>query len=504
MATETLNIKINATDAASPKMTKLQGAMSGLKTAVIGLGVAFALVKIKDFLKESVQLYLVQEKAEARLKASISNLKDLGSGYEKTEENVKKVTDELKAYASQLQKVTTFGDENIISAQAMLGTFQLNAEEIKLLTPSLLDMAAATEKTSGAQADLNDLANAMGKALNTGTGALSRYGVVLTEAQKAQFDTATGMERVAMLAEILGDNFGGAAEEIRNTTAGALAAAANDWGDFKEKVGQILAPMLAAIAGWISDIATTLQEWMGRIGEAWESDWGGVRTTITEVWTFIQDEVFPLIVALWNLISEVLGFIKEKWNTDWIGIRTILSTAWDLMKIVVGTALEVIADIINIATAILSGDWGAAWNGIKQIFIDIWEGMKDFVMRIVDAIIGKIQEMIRWIKDAITELATLGFAETTTFNSVPRSSSEIPMTLSAPRASGGSVFSGMPYLVGEKGAELFVPGNSGSIVPNSKLGGITINISGVISSKEVAEEYADIIVRKLQLSSSVV
>jgi hypothetical protein len=46
------------------------------------------------------------------------------------------------------------------------------------------------------------------------------------------------------------------------------------------------------------------------------------------------------------------------------------------------------------------------------------------------------------------------------------------------KASGGPVMGGTPYLVGEKGPELFVPGASGSIVPNHAMGGasITYNI----------------------------
>ena len=38
------------------------------------------------------------------------------------------------------------------------------------------------------------------------------------------------------------------------------------------------------------------------------------------------------------------------------------------------------------------------------------------------------------------------------------------------RAAGGPVSGGKPYMVGERGAELFVPGTDGSIVPNSALG----------------------------------
>ena len=44
------------------------------------------------------------------------------------------------------------------------------------------------------------------------------------------------------------------------------------------------------------------------------------------------------------------------------------------------------------------------------------------------------------------------------------------------RAMGGSVSKGRPYMVGEQGAELFVPGQSGTIIPNHKLGGgVVIN-----------------------------
>ena len=39
------------------------------------------------------------------------------------------------------------------------------------------------------------------------------------------------------------------------------------------------------------------------------------------------------------------------------------------------------------------------------------------------------------------------------------------------RANGGPVSAGSPYMVGERGPELFVPGRSGTIVPNNELGG---------------------------------
>ena len=62
------------------------------------------------------------------------------------------------------------------------------------------------------------------------------------------------------------------------------------------------------------------------------------------------------------------------------------------------------------------------------------------------------------------------------------------------KATGGSVQAGTPYIVGEQGKELFVPRQSGNIVPNGKLGGDegvtvhqTINVSTGVSQTVRAE-----------------
>ena len=54
------------------------------------------------------------------------------------------------------------------------------------------------------------------------------------------------------------------------------------------------------------------------------------------------------------------------------------------------------------------------------------------------------------------------------------------------RASGGPVKGGSPYVVGEKGPELFVPGSSGNIVPNHAMGGanVVVNVDASGSSVE--------------------
>jgi hypothetical protein len=64
------------------------------------------------------------------------------------------------------------------------------------------------------------------------------------------------------------------------------------------------------------------------------------------------------------------------------------------------------------------------------------------------------------------------------------------------RAAGGPVTSGQPYMVGERGPELFVPSTSGGIVPNGRSGitqNITIHVNG--TAADVARQVSDEIMR---------
>jgi tape measure domain-containing protein len=52
------------------------------------------------------------------------------------------------------------------------------------------------------------------------------------------------------------------------------------------------------------------------------------------------------------------------------------------------------------------------------------------------------------------------------------------------REKGGPVTSGMPYIVGERGPELFVPGRSGTIVPNNAMGSGSVQVGTINISVE--------------------
>ena len=74
------------------------------------------------------------------------------------------------------------------------------------------------------------------------------------------------------------------------------------------------------------------------------------------------------------------------------------------------------------------------------------------------------------------------------------------------KAMGGPVSSGSPYVVGEKGPELFVPNSSGSIIPNSKMGsgsggagGTNVNVTYNIASGVSRSDLAPILEQQRKL-----
>lgn len=165
-------------------------------------------------------------------------------------------TEALKKQASELQKLTGIGDEVIISMMALLGTFKLSKESVTALTPGILDMATAMK------IDLNAASLLIGKALAGQTGALSRYGIVLTETQRDILQTGTEMQKVAVISGLLTKRFGGTAEALGETFRGRLNLLTGSFGDLQEEIGFQLIPTLKPLIALAIEYVVQLQNWI--------------------------------------------------------------------------------------------------------------------------------------------------------------------------------------------------------------------------------------------------
>ena len=229
----------------SRSIKKLEKSTTGLSSALGKLGLGLSLVGVVAGLRKVTRLAGIQEKAYARLNANIENVLVSFKGYEKNTEELnfqlKRNVDLLTEQANKLQNLTTFGDEQIMSGQAMLATFALTSNEILKLTPRILDMAAAQEKATGAGVQLEDVAISVGKALATNTlGGLKRVGVVMDSTTESMFKQASAGDKLSILLGVLDDNYKGVAEAIGQTDAGKLERIGNIFGDVGEAIGNIV------------------------------------------------------------------------------------------------------------------------------------------------------------------------------------------------------------------------------------------------------------------------
>ena len=140
------------------------------------------------------------------------------------------------------------------------------------------------------------------------------------------------------------------------------------------------------------------------------------------------------------------------------------------------------------------------YDGVVWLFGLLWKVVYGFFKGIYNLITGPGEWIDRQI-GRLEKLLTGGYSSGDS-NFIGINSGEYRT-----RALGGPVSMGRPYMVGERGPEMFVPNSSGSIVPNHKMGGsnitLNINVSGVTDrtdKRALAREISDMISQEVRRS----
>lgn len=117
------------------------------------------------------------------------------------------------------------------------------------------------------------------------------------------------------------------------------------------------------------------------------------------------------------------------------------------------------------------------WDGVQRNLSDSLYDAISGAESLTDAVKGFFEELNRQILRAITDqwAEQIAGAFTQSGNSgqggwMAGIANFFGSLIGGARANGGPVTAGVPYLVGERGPELFVAPQSGSIVPNNKMG----------------------------------
>lgn len=192
------------------KTSALNSKMSQL---AVGIAAAFSARAVLNFASQSVKAYNQQAQAEQGLLVALKGRRD--------------VQQALIEQASELQGRTLFGDEVTLEAQKQLAVFGLTKRQILELIPLIQDFATSQKM------DLAQAANLVGKAIGSGTNALSRYGIELDT-------SASKTDKVAQLVEGLTTKFKGQAEAMAGVGSGAMQQASNAAGDLAEQFGKLI------------------------------------------------------------------------------------------------------------------------------------------------------------------------------------------------------------------------------------------------------------------------
>lgn len=189
---------------------------------------------------------------------------------------------------------------------------------------------------------------------------------------------------------------------------------------------------------------------------------------------------------------------QERLQTEADRVRGELNTLTDPINAIT-TAAAGIGDAFSTSfKGIISGSMTAK-EALASFFTSVADMFLDMAAQIIAkmitmAILNQILGVLPGIGGAGSGAAALGSNPNVAAYSGGGIEGITMGTFGGFKANGGPVSSGQTYMVGERGPELFVPGRSGTIVPNDKMGGgvnVVVNVDAKGSSVEGNDQGAN-------------
>jgi hypothetical protein len=511
-----------------------QTALGGFGKAVAGIGVlvagAFAIRAIGNFAAETVRMAEEVQQSEAVLRQVAETTGVFGT-------EVDAVTKRLIAFANAQELRIGVDSEVIKVVQAQLLTFKAlgaTAGEVggffDRATKAAFDIAMVLKKDASSGAIM------LGKALQDpvkGMTALGKAGIQFTQQQKDQIKSLVESNReldaqaiilgevesqvqgAAEAGALYSDKFRLGLEQIKETIGIALIPA------FERFVEHFLTNVVPPLTEFFEVKFPTLLREIGATFSALEPAFQQVGEVIREAFN-IADENSLLEGLLINLEKlgkneSFLTFLQQiisgfaKLLPDLI---LLIPLTLQLAQQVVPLLLQVLPPLIWLVDKLasvfgsvnteLQDAFGNADSFQKQII-----GLTDVITTNIP-VLGAYNKMWQSIADSIMNAIRRLADYMTRVGGIP-SGIKVPVpSTTGGRANGGRVTGGNPYLVGEMGPELFMPGRGGNIVPNDRLGSggganITINVNAGMGTDgaRVGEQIVNAIKRYERTSGPV-
>lgn len=444
---EELEIKITA-DASGVEggVQDAQSSLGGLESDVgeksssmmdsfgkIGASIAsaFSAEKIVGFLNEMVNLQGVQQASEFMFETYATKM----GGWTADE------IAQYKAFASEVQSNSVFGDEAIMQATKYFTALGLGYDETTALTQVSADLATIMGT------DISSASETLTRAINTGNiASLQKLGLV-TEKQAKQFkNLRTEEQRVKWIQENLGVTIEGTAEAYSHTLQGAITQAQNAFGDCGEVMGSVFAPALTFVAECAEKVASFLTEHpailqavavvlgIAAVAMAGYAAYttiaalaqasllapilivvGAITALIAVIALVITywDQIKAAAITAWEATVAVVSSAIDSIISFFAGLGPVLAGAWDGMKEMASTAwdaiIEGVSNAIEGIKSFFSGlgeTLSSIWDGIKSTASGVWDAISGFVSGAVDGIKGFFNDMGETISTKWEEIKT--------------------------------------------------------------------------------------------------
>jgi hypothetical protein len=416
------------------KMGKF-GKMAGAAFAVAG---AAALAYAGVLLKQGVESAIADEQAQAKLATTLQNVTGA------TDAQIAAVENQIL----QTSLLTGLTDDELRPSFERLVRATKDSDAALKLQSIAVDVAAGSGKS------LEAVTNAMAKAAEGNTASLAKLGIGLTSAELKTMS----MDQIT---KQLASTFGGQASIQADTFAGKMARLKVAFDEGKETIGSFV---LDAITPMIDTVVNTvIPAVSGFIDSV-----GGKEGLTNAFKTYID-----LVKNIFQPVLEGFKFAFDQIKKAVIGNKDEFEALFKFLKDFVapllGGVLKLAIQGIGIALGVVINVVGTLIGGFEKLF------------NIVKSVVGAIQSLISLAAN----------------NPVVRGiGSAIDSAFGGFRAAGGAVMAGKSYVVGEQGAEMFVPSSNGTIVPNGGMGStINVTVNGAIDAEGTARTIVDVLNR---------
>jgi hypothetical protein len=415
------------------------GKFGKLAGAAFAAASAAALAYAGVLLKQGVESAIADEQAQAKLATTLQNVTGA------TDAQIAAVEQQIL----QTSLLTGLTDDELRPSFERLVRATKDSDAALKLQAVAVDVAAGSGKS------LEAVSNAMAKAAEGQTASLAKLGIGLTSAQLATMSMDDITKQLA-------GTFGGQAAVQADTFAGKMARLRVAFDEGKETVGSFV---LDAITPMINTVVNTV---IPAISGFMESIGGkeGLTNAFKTYIDLVKNIFQPVLEGFKFAFDQIKNAVMDN-KEEFAALFKFLK---DFVAPLLGGVLKLAIQGIGIALGVVIDVVGKLIGGFKSLF------------DIIGGVIDKIQSMINLVKNNAAVRGIAGI---------------IDSAFGGFRAAGGSVQAGKSYVVGERGAEMFVPSSNGTIIPNGGMGGNTINITvnGAIDAEGTARTIVDVLNR---------